>query len=123
MTESQGRAWILTFPVAPPGPNARLHWSERAQSARDFKTGTMLRVRQQEIPKLQKIRISAVFYRKRLFTADEDNDIARLKPIVDGIVASGVAPSDTRRFVEWGPVLEHRSPEPRLVVKIEEVVE
>ena len=60
------------------------------------------------IPPLARVRLSAVIIRKHLGVADPDNDAARVKPIIDGIVAAGVIPTDTYRYVEWGGVAERR---------------
>ena len=104
----------------PPGPNARPHWYTRALTARQWKERVYLECRRLEIPRLARIRLSAVIYRKHLGVADEDNDRARLKPALDGIVAAGVIPTDTRRFVELGPVTEARGA-PGVELLIEEL--
>ncbi len=116
------RTWRLQFAGMPPGPNARLHWSVRAASNRRWRFEAALQVKlgREGIPPLPRIRISAIFYRRRLGVADEDNDRARLKPLLDGIVVAGVVPTDTRAFVEWGPVTEARGA-PGLELVIEEV--
>ncbi len=110
--------WRLKFSGTPPGPNARLHWHDRATITRAWKEQAGVLVRAAEIPALGRIRISAIFYRRRLGVADEDNDVARLKPALDGIVAMGVIPTDTRAFVEWGEVREARgAPGVELVIE------
>jgi hypothetical protein len=115
------RTWTLRFEGSvPPGPNARPHWYTRAGTARQWKELALVRCYLQDIPHLKRIRISAVIYRKRLGVADEDNDRARLKPVIDGIVAAGVVPNDTRQYVEHGPMTEVRGA-PALVVIIEEL--
>ncbi len=114
------RSWALRFDRMPPGPNDRLHFRDRARMTRAWKEQAAIRVRLYGIPRLGRIRLAAVFYRKRLGVADEDNDVARLKPIVDGIVAAGVVPTDTRAFVEWGTVGEQRGA-PGVELIIEEV--
>lgn len=116
------RVWRLQFSGHPPGPNARLHWARRAAETHHWRVGAMVRCWQQDLPQmLARIRVSATFYRRRLGVADEDNDRARLKPILDGIVAAGVIPTDTRAFVQWGEVREARGA-PGLELVIEEVV-
>ncbi len=114
------RSWRIRFAGMPPGPNARLHWRHRAAITRAWKEQAGVLVRLAGIPPLARIRISAIFYRRRLGVADEDNDRARLKPILDGIVAAGVIPTDTRAFVTWGEVSEARGA-PGLELIIEEV--
>ncbi len=114
------RSWRLQFAGQPPGPNARLHWRHRAAITRAWREQAGVLVRLAGIPPLGRIRVSAIFYRRRLGVADEDNDVARLKPCVDGIVAMGIVPTDTRAFVEWGAVTEARGV-PGLELIIEEV--
>ncbi len=114
------RTWCLKFAGYPPGPNARLHWRHRAAITREWKEQAGVLVRLAGIPPLERIRVSAIFYRRRLGVADEDNDVARLKPALDGIVAMGVVPTDTRAFVEWGTVAEARGA-PGVELVIEEV--
>jgi hypothetical protein len=114
------RVWRLVFAGHPPGPNARMHWQQRARITRRWKAEAAVLVRAAEIPPLGRIRLSAIFYRKRLGVADEDNDVARIKPCLDGIVATGIIPTDTRAFVELGSVTEARGA-PGLELVIEEV--
>ena len=110
------RRWLLHLDGLPPGPNARLHWSERHRLAQQWKTAAYLLARSHRIPRLERLRLSIVVYRRRLGTADPDNDWARVKPAVDGIVAAGVVPSDTYRYVEIGAVREERGPEGILLI-------
>ena len=79
---------------------AKMEWREAAGER-----AVMLR-----IPRLGRVKLSAVFYRRSLGVADEDNDRARLKPILDGLVRARVIPKDTRTFVQWGEVREERGP-------------
>lgn len=118
----RGRSWVLRFDGMPPGPNARLHWRLRAFAMRDWKMRTVVLVRAAEIPRLERIRISIIYYRRRLGVCDWDNDVARAKPAVDGIVAAGVVASDTRAFVTWGTVEEARGA-PGVEILVEEVGE
>src|SRR5829696_5164256 len=114
------RIWRLLFSGTPPGPNARMHHQQRARITARWKANAAVLVRAAEIPPLQRIRLSAIFYRKVIGRADEDNDTARLKPCLDGIVATGIIPTDTRAFVELGEVKEQRG-SPDLELIIEEV--
>ena len=114
------RRWLLHLEGLPPGPNARLHWSERYRLAQQWKTAAYLLARSHRIPRVERLRLSIVVYRRRLGTADPDNDWARVKPAVDGIVAAGVVPSDTYRYVEIGGVREERGPEGLLLI-LEEI--
>ncbi len=115
------RSWRLVFSGMPPNlMNERLKVKDRIAAVRDWREQAGLRVKMAGIPRLGRIRLSAVFYRRRLNCADEDGDRCRLKMIVDGIVAMGVVPTDTRAFVEWGAVREARGA-PGVEIIVEEV--
>ncbi len=116
------RSWRLVFIGMPPGPNARLHWSARAASNRMWRFDAALKVKLADIPPLARIRISATFYRRRLGVADPDNDLARCKVLADAVVAMGVVPTDTYRYVSWGEVREARGA-PGVELVIEEVLD
>lgn len=103
--------WVLRFDGYPPGPNDSMPLRERLTSKVYWRQAAAERIRIQQIPKLGRVKLSAVFYRRALGVADEDNDRARLKPIVDGLVRAGVLPKDTRVFVVWGDVTEERGPD------------
>lgn len=128
------RSWTLTFPGRPPRPNQeergtfglpqetqrKIRLARQAERARWKRAGFMA-ARQHDIPNLQRIKISATFYRRALNVADEDGDQASLKHIVDGLVAAGVVPKDTRRYVKWGDVDEDRGKPYRVEMVIEEL--
>ncbi len=114
------RSWKLVFAGMPPGPNARLHWRHRAAITRAWREQAGVLVRRAGIPPLARIRLSAIFYRRRLGVADPDNDLARCKVLADSLVAMGVVPTDTYRYVEWAPPQERRGA-PGVELVIEEV--
>lgn len=112
--------WDLRFEgKLPPSPNARIHWRTRAQANAAWKARAAQAAWDAGIPRpLPRITISATIERRNLGVADEDNDRARLKPLVDGIVAAGVIPTDRRGYVVWGDVTEARG-RPALTLHIE----
>lgn len=115
------RVWRLRFDGMPPNLlNARLKTRDRIRVVREWRERAGVRVTLARIPHLARVRISAIFYRKGLGVADEDGDRCRLKMIVDGIVAAGVIPTDTRAYLEWGAVVEARGA-PGVELVIEEV--
>ncbi len=61
------------------------------------------------MPTLDRVRISATFHRRAIGTADEDNDRARCKPLVDGLRDAGVIANDTRGYVVYGDCTEERA--------------
>lgn len=130
----QLRSWTLAFPGRPPRPNweERMPYGVSAEVARRIVQGRrgerdrwkrlgFMAARMHDIPRMQRIRISAVFYRRALNVADEDGDQSSLKHIVDGFVAAGVIPKDTRRHLMWGDVTEERGRPYRVELRLEEL--
>lgn len=114
--------WELAFDGIPPGPNERMHWRSKAILARTWRFHGWLKATAQDIPPQERVRLSATFHRRNLGVADEDNDRARLKNVVDGIVEAGVVPKDTRNHITWGEVTEEHG-EPGFVLVIEALQE
>lgn len=104
------RRWVLHFEGIPPGPNGGGRLKDRIAAKKHWHDVVGGRVVLQRIPKLGRVRLSAVFYRRAVGVADEDNDRSRLKWVVDSLVRAGVLPKDTRTFVEWGSVTEEHGP-------------
>jgi hypothetical protein len=100
--------WTLHFSGLPLSPNDHVHWRTRARWARHWKEQAGIQLRLHHVPALDRIKVSAVIYRRNLGVADEDNDRSRIKPILDGLVAAGVLANDTREHVSWGSVTEAR---------------
>lgn len=135
MTVQTGlRSWTLVFPGRPPRPNqtermpigvapeiARKIVQARQSERRKWKEHGYLAAYRNDIPHMQRIRISATFYRRALNVADEDGDQSSLKHLVDGLVAAGVIPKDTRRHLVWGDVTEERGRPYRVELVIEEL--
>lgn len=132
--ETSLRSWTLVFPGRPPRPNQeergtfglpletqrKIRLARQAERSRWKKAGFMA-ARQHDIPHMQRIKISATFYRRALNVADEDGDQSSLKHIVDGLVAAGVIPKDTRRHLVWGDVIEERGKPYRVELTLEEL--
>lgn len=104
------RRYVLTFVGHPLSQNDHVSLKARMRDTKRWREQAAISARAQGIPKLQRVRLSAVFYRSRIGLADEDNDRGRLKHVVDGLVRAGLLPNDTRAFVEWGDVTEERGP-------------
>ncbi len=103
-------SWTLEFPDHPLSPNDHKHRMVRANRTKAWRHAAYLRCLMAQIPHCTRIKVSAVFVRRALGVADEDNDRARLKPIIDGIVDAGVIPNDRRGAIVWGTVTEERGP-------------
>ena len=119
-----------------PSPNDRLHWAAKTKAVSAWRQAVYAETVRQEMPKLDRVRISVVFGRKSLGRTDQDNDVARCKPIIDGLVGcwegkrghrvffSGPLCDDGRRYIPEPPVVsEKRSPEPYVEVTVMEVEE
>ncbi len=114
----------VRVPELPPGPNgsrgnpiAHSQWVKAwRESARDIVKDAL-----GEIEPVARARITIVMRRTRIGQADPDNDLARCKPILDGIRDAGLLRKDTYRAVEYGPISEqradHRGPGVLLIVE------
>lgn len=121
--EHRPRVWHLRFEGMPPNLlNARLHHHTRARVVRHWRRRAWAAAALADIPPLGRARLSAVFTRRALHVADPDGDMARLKPLVDGLRDARVLSNDTRRCVEWGPLDEAHGP-PGVTLVIEEVAD
>lgn len=108
--------WVIELRGSPPRPNRSLRGKapttldEARQSYRQRlalqaapkkwikRTGWALVAA--GVPKgLERIKVSAIFYRASLDVADEDGDMGALKPVYDAIVRYGCVPDDTRRYM------------------------
>lgn len=110
LADDQPRRWVLTFSDHPPSANARQTVKARIGSVRKWRTAGYNAAKSAGIPACGRIRLSAVFYRRNLGVADEDNDRSRLKNVVDGVVKAGAVAKDTRAYVEWGECREEHGP-------------
>lgn len=120
-TPNARKVWILEFEGMPANDNDRRswHWSTRAKHDEEWHGRVWLACLDLRVAKdLKKIRVSAVFVRRALGVADPDNDRARLKPLIDGLVLAGVVPNDNYRYVDLGSCTEERGPSGlRLIVE------
>ncbi len=116
-----GDVWCLEFAGPLPSNDntrRRWHWTERRERDAVWHNRVALAVRARHVPSCERIRLSVVVTRRSLGVADPDGDWGRMKPIIDGLVRSGVVPNDTYRHVILGEIQEQRG-EPGLRVFIE----
>lgn len=109
-------------PRLPPNINERraMHPQAERKLVAYWRELAHLTAQSSQIPRLDRVRLSGVVYRRNLGVADGSGDSERLKPLMDGLVDAGVLPNDTRRYVEHGTVDEQHG-EPGIRLFIEEV--
>lgn len=116
----------VKVPELPPGPNgsrgnpiAHSQWVKQwRESARDITKAAV-----GEVEPVRRARITAIMRRGRIGKADPDNDMARCKPLLDGLRDAGLLSKDTYRAVEFGPISERRADErgPGVMLIVEEL--
>lgn len=87
----------------PPGPNRRMHWRAWSREKADWrswaKLAALVALRDSgmadEYP-LRSVVVEPIFYFTTNRRRDDDNLIASLKPVIDGIVDAGVVDGDDR---------------------------
>jgi hypothetical protein len=102
----------VKVPELPPGPNgsrgnpiAHGQWVKGwRESARDIARAAV-----GEIEPLRRARVTAIMRRTRIGQADPDNDMARCKPLLDGLRDAKVLRRDTYQAVELGQISEERA--------------
>ena len=95
----------LPYEKPPLNANQRLHWAEEARLKRKLRgdMGWLMKSVRYAIEPLQegqKLRIQLVYTPASNRRRDTLNLYATLKPLVDGIVDSGIIPDDTPDYVE-----------------------
>jgi hypothetical protein len=103
---SDPSVYELSFLGMPPSPNDKMGFRAKAKATKEWRQMACLKAKQVGVPSMEKVKLSAVFTRRNLGVADEDNDHGRLKPIVDGLRDAGVIKNDTRGYVVWGAIDE-----------------
>lgn len=108
--DSPASTYELSFLGMPPSPNDKMGWRKKASETKVWREMARLKATSAGVPSMDKVKVSAVFTRRNLGVADEDNDHGRLKPIIDGFRDAGVIANDTRGFVVWGDIDEEHGP-------------
>lgn len=106
--EFRAKVRRLELPV---NQNERLHWRVKAKLTAEWRKHTASILLKERIPKLQKVRISAIMHRRVIGKADWVNDAERLKAPVDAMVELGIIPDDRREFVSYGSIDEQKMDE------------
>jgi crossover junction endodeoxyribonuclease RusA len=119
------RTFKIEFPAGMPLLNAndRIHWSKRAHLTSDIRM--LSRNLSSHIPRLEKVKIRAIYYPPNNRRRDMSNIFLSVKAAVDGLVDSGVLKDDSDRYVRGHELLpgDHVVKNGQLVIEIVEVVE
>ena len=118
-----------TYTIAlPPGmqllsQNMRLHHFERNRRAQVLKKAAWLMALKEKIPPLGRVSIVVEYQPRDSRDTDPDNvPPASGKPCIDGLVAAGVLPDDSQRYVAGvGGVIGPKFPRGRIVLYLTEV--
>jgi len=118
--------WLVTLPFSTPlSLNDRMHHMARARLNVQWKAATVQALQEAGVPKMELCSLTMFYvprYRRR---HDEDNLVASMKPIADGVVAAGIVPDDTREFMHrnW-PIFcnpDSKRTEGRILVQLEQL--
>jgi hypothetical protein len=121
-----GRVYTYTIPGIPAGQNDRLSRWERIENVKAFRGASeknarsIFNVRQGRA--IARARVTCTLIRTGTKPWDDGNAPGHLKPIVDGIVRSGLLKDDSRKYMDLTlPVPQERGPERSVRVQIEEL--
>lgn len=102
-TMDTGRVkWTLILEARngfPPGPNDRLHWQRRANRTDSWRSAVYVACEEQQIPRLGRVRIEIIYHTARGPATDNDNLVAKSKPLLDGLQGAYVGPSWRRAYL------------------------
>lgn len=87
--------------------NGREHWAVKARIAKELRL--IARVKCRGIPDLGRCRVTLVWYVNDRRRRDEDNPVATLKPLADGVTDAGVVADDTHDLMQKRVLIEHVS--------------
>jgi crossover junction endodeoxyribonuclease RusA len=120
------RTWTLELPPGLPllNLNQRLFWAEENRRKQAIGKAAWALARQQRIPRLARIAVTAEYQPPDRRKRDEDNFSPSAKAAIDGIKNAGVVSDDSSDQVTFGGVrIGERFPRGRLVIMITEVCE
>lgn len=85
-----------------PNLNSRMHWGERGRWTHEFKRQAWVLASSEKnrlkLKTFKKAKITILFYACR--QKDLDNAYGSAKPLVDGIVATGIIPDDSDKYLD-----------------------
>jgi hypothetical protein len=93
---------LLGDPVKALNPNARLHWAERAERTRDWRTRARLAWLEAGAPRFD-VPVTLSFTVRRSRVLDVDNTVAALAPILNGLRRDPRHPDRDAMIPDDGP--------------------
>jgi hypothetical protein len=106
---------ILTLPMPPNWPNARMHWAAKHRAGQAWKLEALVKepqLRGKHKPP-HSVQIQARFYLGRKQFMDADNSVSRLKLVVDFLKERGLIVDDKWPHVRWAGFPEQYPNKPR----------
>jgi hypothetical protein len=131
MRELITRMWVFTLPFdrAPKGlsSNDRPHWATKARSTSIVRTLVAAKVRDEQVPQLNRCRVDVEWVVNTRHRRDTDNLAPFLKAIYDGIgadkgISAHVVPDDAPEYMEkvGATIRYEKGAEPHFEVTIKE---
>lgn len=108
------QSWTLTLPFNRPATlNGRQHWRAKAVETRAWRDAGYYLARKAQVPLLERFTVVLHYAPRTNRRRDVDNLVGSLKPLVDGLVAAGVAADDDHsRYTLTSPVIHDATGEP-----------
>jgi hypothetical protein len=101
------------FQKLPLSLNYRLHRMAEATLTKQIRVATALQAKQADIPPLGRCRVSLIWFVNSRGRRDDENPVATLKPMCDGLVDAGLVADDTHDFMEkLMPIIRYTKAEP-----------
>jgi len=98
------KTWIIDLPYDRPPLTGngiqRMHRMQKGAVTKKLRSTTKQLVTKAGVPALAAVKVQLVWLVSTAHRRDEDNVVATLKPICDGIVDAGVVPDDTPQLME-----------------------
>lgn len=115
--------WTLRLPWTKPplSLNDRGHWRARAETIATARQYVALHAARQGIVADGPVAVRLIYHPRDRRRRDEDNLVATLKALCDGLVDGGVVPDDTPEYMRKEmPVIAAPDPkDPRLLLVVE----
>lgn len=83
--------------TAPLSMNHRLHRMQEARIQKDLRA--LMHAIARHVPEMDRCEVRLVWFVKDRRTRDDENIVATLKPLCDGLVDAEIVPDDTRKYM------------------------